>query len=530
MSLASPSINPTQPTTEQTMANDGPLLRRLILGSYALIFIVIGVPLWFLTTTIYRLPLNDSQMQYYDTQITDIVRVSIPVYVSSVDADDITYTDNGMFPDIGEATQKLVDRSLEEQGVKIWGLDIKSGSGPRSIEGSSDESYHIYVTRGRQDEYQVLTNCRDTIVFYQDETLAAQLLPELVATVITDHLFKEEIAAIKELTDKSAKGRYKSKSMDYSPKYHVTFSLFNGGNRPVSWEITQAIETYFNPLKEAFSRISEITVDSQVQHFSRIGCQIEQQENGEWLLPRDGLSTFVNSAEWSLTSIYSYPTLNFILYIPSESQTPMVIEGSSTNSFSIPQWGGVVIMNQEEQKPQLNVVDLKPAFEVFLSQFMNLMGAPHSPKSPTIRLDMLARLSTVRTLVEASSTMGSLQRLSKSLDNIAIPKPVMIGVDETLNSIKESLLSLSGGDWTTALRQAGDAMLNSHSAFFDKMMVQQAYFPDEHKVAIYLPLCGPMFVVVLTGLIRVMKERKVKNGLGRDNSDQTEIQKSQQID
>lgn len=463
--------------------------------------------MWNFTTSIYRAPLNYSEMAYYDKHITNVVRVSIPVYVSSVNPDDDTYSDNGLFPDIGEAVNKVVEKELEEIGVTMWGLDVKSGPGPSSNSSDDEEVYHVYVTRGRTDEFQILTDCRDTVVFFQDELLASGRLPELVAEVLLKHLFKEEIAAILELSSTN-NNAVKSKSMEYSPKYHLTFSLFNGGSKPITWEVTQALEKYFEPLRSAFSRISNITIDSQIQHFSRIGCEVSQQDDGKWLLQRDGLSTFVNSAEWSLTSIYSYPTLNFILYVPSEDQTPMIIEGSSTNSFSIPQWGGVVILNNKDGKTNIDVAELEHVFEIFLSQFMNLMGAPHSPKSPKVRLDMLARLSTVRTLMEASSTLGSLGRLSLSLDNIAIPKPVMFAVNDALSSIKSSLANLARGDWTVALQEAGDAMKSSQSAFFDKMMIQQAYFPDEHKIAIYLPLCGPMFVVLLTAIARVLRERK----------------------
>jgi phosphatidylinositol glycan class S len=36
-------------------------------------------------------------------------------------------------------------------------------------------------------------------------------------------------------------------------------------------------------------------------------------------------------------------------------------------------------------------------------------------------------------------------------------------------------------------------------------MVGQVYFPDEHKVAVYLPLLGPIGVPLVVGLMKEVK-------------------------
>lgn len=36
-------------------------------------------------------------------------------------------------------------------------------------------------------------------------------------------------------------------------------------------------------------------------------------------------------------------------------------------------------------------------------------------------------------------------------------------------------------------------------------MVGQVYFPDEHKVAVYLPLLGPIGVPLVVGLMKELK-------------------------
>lgn len=56
-----------------------------------------------------------------------------------------------------------------------------------------------------------------------------------------------------------------------------------------------------------------------------------------------------------------------------------------------------------------------------------------------------------------------------------------------------------------ALGHAQVAEKEAERAFFEKSMVGQLYFPDEHKVAVYLPLLGPVGVPLVMGLLNEIK-------------------------
>ena len=45
----------------------------------------------------------------------------------------------------------------------------------------------------------------------------------------------------------------------------------------------------------------------------------------------------------------------------------------------------------------------------------------------------------------------------------------------------------------------------AEKAFFEKSMVGQVYFPDEHKVAVYLPLLGPVGVPLVMSVLKELK-------------------------
>lgn len=480
-------------TTEAKLPPSEPreaiLTRRYVILLFALTLGFIGVPLWYYTTLIYRAPLAYDKMDYYDQHLKNDIHIETLVYLNT----------GAEFPDIVPATQLVVDRHIGERlgDRKGWRLKIAKGCVP------NEYCVNLYVAD--DNTYAISEYSRDVYISYTENMLASNQLPEFISETLVQRMFDQEIDLFKGFDDETSK-----KVIAYSPKYHLTFSLFSQGGSPVSWEIAEALQAYFVPFKKELIRVANFTIDTQVQFYSTLSVEPKKADN-TFVLTQDDLSTFVNFAEWSLSSIHSYPTINFILFIPSPTNSPLVIQDSQTNSFLIPQWGGVSILNTDVTKTaHLKKEQLLPVLETFTSQLLSLLGAPTLPKSPVIRIDSLSRVSTLRALLAASSSLGSLHRLSKSLPDIAIPKSVLTSVDASLSAISQSLAALKSGKWMTseAIASAGVAMTQAHNAFFEKMMVQQAFFPEEHKVAVYLPLLGPVCVMILLGLVRLKKELK----------------------
>ena len=304
-----------------------------------------------------------------------------------------------------------------------------------------------------------------------------------------------------------------SRSLKYAPMYHVTISLFTPNSYPASWEIESALEEYIHPLLELLMPISRFSIETQVQLHAGISPSVQEPkydaESGVWKLRREDLSGFVNAAEWPLSpSIGAGLTLHFIVYVPNQKQSPLVVEGSNASSWLIPQWGGVAILNLPsanshiaEASSGLTKEAIQPALFVFSQQLLSLLGVPQSPPSLQLQIQSLVRVHAVSLLLSASSTMGSLARLTVALPSIAIPKSVSTAVDTTLVHLHRTCSDLREGRFQMALEQAKVAEAQAEKGFFEKSMVGQVYFPDEHKVAVYLPLLGPVGVpLVMAGL------------------------------
>lgn len=348
-----------------------------------------------------------------------------------------------------------------------------------------------------------------------------------LSTFIADELqllFAEEKAIIAQvLSDNNIPGaptspdlaesvtRRLRRSMKYADTYHLAFSLFTPGASPSSWDIQAAVHDYITPVLDAFSPISNFTVDTQVQLYATSSPTAPPPEYDEthsaWTLKKDDLSAFINAAEWPLSpSIGPGPTINFILYIPSPSQSPLVVKDSLATSWIIPQWGGVFLLNPPNHPTHLTKETLGPAFMTFSHQLLTLLGAPSTPPPLPLRLQTLTRVRAASLLLSASSTMGSLARLTESLPQIPIPATVATSVSTTLSHLSSACDHLRHGQFQAALASARVAEAEAERSFFEKSMVGQMYFPDEHKVAVYLPLLGPVGVPLIVGLLKEVKK------------------------
>ena len=306
------------------------------------------------------------------------------------------------------------------------------------------------------------------------------------------------------------------RSLKYAPTYHITISMFSSSATPSTWAIQEAVTRYLTPLLTPMSRLSNFTVDTQVQIHAELASTVQQPMYDEsvssWTLREEDLSGFINAAEWPLSpSIGAGPTINFVLHVPDPGNTPLVVRGSRANSWLVPQWGGVYILNTalppNTTRPveSLAVEDLRPALLTFSHQLLALLGVPQTPLSLPLQLRTLTRVQAASLLLSASATMGSLARLTKALPTIAIPRTVSTAVDLTLINLHNTCEALKDGRFSDALAYARTAETEAEKGFFEKSMVGQVYFPDEHKVAVYLPLLGPIGVPLVMSAIKEIK-------------------------
>lgn len=283
--------------------------------------------------------------------------------------------------------------------------------------------------------------------------------------------------------------------MRYAPTYHLTFSLFTDGPTPNTWDIEAAVEEYVRPILDVLGPIHNFTIDTQVQLYATPGVQ-------STILDKDGLASFVNAAEWPLSpSIGGAPTVNFVVFVGNQTIGSPEAGAQTSQSWMIPQWGTVYLLSLPSTTSHVSRDTLRQPMLTFGSHLLSLLGTPQSGSLP-LRLSTLSRIRSADLLLRASSTLGSLARLSRSLPSISIPKSVADGVNESMHHLEKACALLGGPE---ALYHARIAEEEAERAFFEKSMVGQLYFPDEHKIAVYMPLLGPIAVPLVSGAISELK-------------------------
>ncbi|RKF72370.1 GPI transamidase component PIG-S-like protein [Golovinomyces cichoracearum] len=471
--------------------------RRLIILSFWIVIVTIGLPIWWNTTAIYRAKLPLDQMtDWANGKVCRPVfplRISIQTDTLSVnDAQNLVKTTQHALDDLNDFPAHHLRLQLHPSNDSVTANDFSTGD-------AQEVALIIRLIPSTEIKASLHPYLSVLDIYYTSKQVpAGSSSSSPLTTYITNQLralFSEERALISHLLSTSnieqttdyrtsdTLKKWTSHTMKYSPSYHLTFSLFTPTSTPTSWPIASALETYIHPLLKLLHPISDFSIDTQIQFYASPGI------SGP-ILRKEDLSLFINAAEWPLSpSIGGGPTINFIIFVGD-----MEVEGGA-KSWLIPQWGGVVILSPSE------IEDLQSAKLIFAKQLLSLLGAPETGSLP-FRLQTLSRVLSASLLLKASSTLGSLARLSLALPSIAIPRSVADGVTKSITSLHAACEGLGGHK---GLQHARSAEREAEKAFFEKSMVGQVYFPDEHKVAVYLPLLGPIGVPLAVGAFKEIR-------------------------
>ncbi|GAW11356.1 hypothetical protein ANO14919_007000 [Xylariales sp. No.14919] len=521
------TIEPNGPDSSSTTAKmksppseqQSHILRRsLIVASFWLLVLCLGIPIWWKTTAIYRASLPLEQMMNWadGKSCSPVLPIRIAIEAPGLDGGEvqnlvsITQRALDAMPDspghnwrLEAASQTSLEDTIAPRGHKNNALIVRLTPGDAAtFKPASSPHAHLPVF-----EITYPPNSKPTL---EDESspLATYIAAQLRETFAEEQAMMSYFLAASTISsdqqpqvshrgiDDSLSKRM-TRSMKYSGTYHLTFSLFTDGSSPSSWDIDSAINQYMRPVLDMLKPIHNFTIDTQVQLYAIPGVQSQ-------VLTKEDLSSFINAAELPLSpSIGGAPTINFVVYVGN--QTIGLDLEETSQSWLVPQWGSVYLLSP----PAATHVPsefLKQPILTFASHLLSLLGTPQSGSLP-MRLSTLARVRSVDMLLRASSSLGSLARLSLALPSISIPSSVADGVAKSIHHLELACSNLGS---TESLEHARIAETEAERAFFEKSMVGQLYFPDEHKVAVYLPLLGPVGVPLLMGLLTEIKAWKTR--------------------
>ncbi|EGY15594.1 hypothetical protein VD0002_g8019 [Verticillium dahliae] len=503
------SENPKEPPPEK--ASDV-RRRSFVILSFWAIALCFGVPIWWITTSIYRanLPLSDMLDWADGKACRPVFPLSIAIEASSLqdqEAQNLLRQTQHALDDLNDFSGhhlrlQLAPRSndaADKQGKQELALTIRLTPGESTAAALDPNSAVLDVTYPPSAVPSASSSTSSLASYIANELRSTYAEEQSIISYLLSTSPGASEPRSKALSPEVAESLSKrtTRSMRYAPTFHLTFSLFTNGAVPNAWDIEKAIQDYMQPMLDVLSPIHNFTMDTQVQLYATPGAQAD-------VLGKDDLASFINAAEWPLSpSIGGAPTINFVLFVGN--QTVGTEPGSeNSQSWLIPQWGTVYLQALPPAVARVSSADLKQPMLTFAGHLLSLLGTPQTGSLP-LRLSTLTRIRSADLLLRASSTLGSLARVSQALPSISIPGSVADGVAKTMRHLELACASLGGLE---GLEHARIAEAEAERAFFEKSMVGQLYFPDEHKVAVYLPLLGPVGVPLIMGLLNELKAWK----------------------
>ncbi|XP_009871948.1 PREDICTED: GPI transamidase component PIG-S, partial [Apaloderma vittatum] len=285
-----------------------------------------------------------------------------------------------------------------------------------------------------------------------------------------------------------------------SAGYEITFSLLNPDpkSHAVEWDIEDAVNRYVQPVLDKLSLVANFSVDSQILYYAVLGVTPRfDKESSSFLLSAHSLPHVINPVEARLGSSAAslYPVLNFLLYVPERSHSPLYIQDKdgatvSTNAFHSPRWGGIMVYNVEAPaSPQVSLplrvdVDMVRVMEVFLAQLRLLFGLSREELPPEFllerpgnegladwELDRLLWAHTVENIATVSTTLTSLAQLLDKIGNIVIKDDVASEVYQAVSSAQSAMAELAAGHLYSAFQASKEAVTSSERAFFDPSLL-----------------------------------------------------------
>ncbi|XP_020619442.1 GPI transamidase component PIG-S-like isoform X2 [Orbicella faveolata] len=541
--------------------------QALVSLSVGVIFICIGIPLWWNTTKVYRASLPYAEIEQLNQLklrfVTNfkVVLLGLQDPVALKDEIEKKLSKERDYSVVSAAYKLTVERKDSTDSAAVF-KELKERT-LQELDDYFQQQDNVANEERHQYSFFVLpyesleSNAIDAYVgkyFHcilynnKDPVKLASAITEVVRSIFVS---EEEVNKAFTLASKREFAKDTVESMRAQKSitgFQVSFTLLNSDPDLVlaEWDIESAVQKYLDPFLMKIPHL-DITVDSQVLHYSSIKLNPHKDGN-TFYLPYDDLPHMINPVEAKLGSHISlYPSLNFVVYVPSQRHTPLYMknkdgERSSSNAFLSPQWGGIMIYNVERTaienntKPQQIAVDMKSVMNIFLSQLKLLLG--WKPVKPLDGIEMrlvgdvgvtkweqesLMRLKTMEYLATSTITLTSLAQLLGKISNMVINDHIQEQVEQALEAIHQSTTALQDGNLTAAVLTAKKAIRSSEEAFFDPSILELLYFPDDQKYAIYIPLFLPISLPVLLSLRQAIRWYR-----GKDNTDEKDEQKDKQ--
>ncbi|XP_017483616.1 PREDICTED: GPI transamidase component PIG-S isoform X1 [Rhagoletis zephyria] len=517
-------------STNEDIADGEDKYRLVASMAFMIVVIIVGVPMWWKTTEVYRVSLPSADIMSLSDEPLEIAN-KIAIFSFEKSRAELL---------VKELTEIYANNDLWRPNfVQIVpfekAFNTKTPAALESLLLKQEEiraGDFIFIEWPKLQEEVLLTSDRSALI--RSDTSASRIKHVINLLILQTHRIQQIL---------NEDHRHGVKSEAPQTEYDVVVSILNP--RPdimnAKWNVRMAVETYIAPFLKEVSQISNYTLTTQWKYQLPFEADLKQVRDSSKLgrhyaLGETDLPHIITSIEKNLgVGITAKPAINLVVYITPCDIAPVHIYNrhnkqatrQKVDSFISPKWGGIIIANppaeacvsyNAAQQPVEFYVNTNDVMQIMLYQLQKLLDINvefNIDGVKTVALEQIEprrweyeayiRRSAVMHITTASNTLQSLIKLLDNISYIVINDDVGQSINNAYKIVLLAKQTLASGNLLAASNYARSAFIASEHAFFDASLLAQLYFPDEQKYAIYIPLFLPIMVPVITSFTMIRK-------------------------
>ncbi|CAH4030696.1 GPI transamidase component PIG-S isoform X2 [Pieris brassicae] len=489
-------------------------------ASFVGVLIVIGVPLWWKTTEVFRVSLPYDKINSFDLEAhyitTDLVVLANDDQTAVTVAEEIQMT----FSQSDVIKLRIIKLIISDTLRQTLDTVIDEQEALEAIAATFTQKHNTLYVVQRAPLFQDVWVGTERVVFFRDGKASSTL-----ASAIEKWIYEPSVLQGARSESADAARHVRLPSSDY----HVVLSVVNPKPHllKVEFDAAEAVEDYIGSFVDELSELHNFTLKSQWLYLLDFDFQprkvIDNTKVGyHYAIRHERLHLLLTKLEErAATHVSELPTVNLALYVTQCDMSPAYIYDtnnqkveSRVQAFMSPKWGGVVLGTPtvDECAEGIHRPKVTQIMGTFLAHLRKLIGITHKKSIQNGHLealrsvaprrwevDSLLRIRTLEQVTSAETSLKSLAKLLGEISNIVINEEVGTSINIAVQNIQNAKNLMLSGHLLEAYRASQTAFIAAETAFMDPSLLALLYFPDDQKYAIYIPLFLPiMFPVILS--------------------------------
>ncbi|OZC07479.1 hypothetical protein X798_05535 [Onchocerca flexuosa] len=481
--------------------------RRISAFAFIVIMLIFGLPLWWQTTSTYRVPFHTFSS---DQQIT------LPVYIS------ITSSHSSMKSHVDRAITLLMNELSELPEIDrlrlIFKLNYDDGlqfNSKTNTEKSNLFGVHVAIINETIWPYSGYTTYFDDLWTFilncEDESKLAQRMFAAITDVLLDinHLstivrrdLRQRIQPAEIVTlSSSQQKRLIWDSVALSARYIVQVIFLHAGyNESSEYYSPENIILHTRRFATKLADVSDLIISSEHLWDFDLTAWLKKDVQERNTIQMDDISQIVTAIEQETSTVESSaPVMKLVVLDAPQPIILLDYMGDECNGVVVASWGA--LLSYGGQKLLAVNQSVIAAMRILFGLDTDLPIS--SKRSPLPVANWEIRRIKLRSFIDCSingmSSVAAIHKLISQIDNIVANKTNLAVelISQALSTVEKT------GHIKVASIVEGRAL--AESALNDKSLLSLLYFPNDQKFAIYLPLFLPTLLPLFGSILALSK-------------------------